>query len=103
MQQLITTYKENIEDTALEVSLSNEWRRRIFQLKKGEFLTISYRQPDELPEYVKNDILLHKLTYCVEIPSECPEKFDEGLVAFKFWAKEYPEIVRYTGNNPSVR
>lgn len=96
-------YKENITDTAMEVSISNEWRRKIFQLNKGEYLTISYRQPDELPDYVKNDIILHKLTYCVEIPSECPEKFDEGLVVFKFWAKEYPEIVRYSGNNPDIQ
>lgn len=87
----------------MEVSISSEWRRKIFQLKKGEFLTISYKQPNELPLYVRDEIVLHRLTYCVEIPSSCPEKFDEGLIVFKFWAKEYPDIVRYSGNNPNIR
>ncbi len=96
-------YKNNISDTAMEISISNQWRKKIFQLKTGEFLTISYRQPDELPIYVRDEIILHKLTYCVGISDDCPEKFDDGLIIFKFWAKEYPDIVRYSGNNPNVQ
>lgn len=96
-------YKNNISDTAMEVSISSEWRKKIFQLKKGEFLTISYKRPDELPIYVRDEIILHKLTYCVEKSSDCPEKFDDGLVIFKFWAKEYPDIVRYSGNNSNIQ
>ena len=95
-------YKNNISDTAMEISISSEWRKKIFQLKKGEILTISYRRPGELPIYVRDEIVRHRLTYCVEIPFSYPEKFDEGLVVFKFWAKEYPDIVRYSGNNPNI-
>ena len=95
-------YENNIGDVAMEISISKEWRRKIFRLGKGEFLTISYEQPDLLPSYIKDEIVFYKLTYYVEIPPDCPEKFDEGLVVFKFWAKEYPDVVRYSGNNPNI-
>ena len=95
-------YEQIISDVAMEISIMQEWRREILKLKEGEFLEISYLTPNKLPEYIKNDIIQNKLTFYVEKVDKCPEEFDEGLIIFKFWSKEYPEICSFSGNNPYV-
>lgn len=95
-------YERSISDTAMEISISAPWREKIFRLKKGEQLTISAERAEELPAYIRDEIVTHRLTYCVGLAEDCPEEFDDGLVVFKFIAKEYPDIVRYSGNNPKI-
>lgn len=95
-------YERNISDTAMEISISRPWREKIFKLKKGEQLTISAERAEELPAYIKDEIVTHRLTYCVGLAEDCPEEFDDGLIVFEFRAEEYPDIVRYSGNNPGV-
>lgn len=95
-------YERSISDTAMEISISRPWREKIFKLKKGEQLMISAERAEELPAYIRDEIILHGLTYYVCLADDCPEEFDDGLVVFKFIAKEYPDIVRYSGNNPKI-
>ncbi|MBR4086034.1 MAG: hypothetical protein IKK33_17305 [Lachnospiraceae bacterium] len=95
-------YERTISDVAMEISIAREWRRKIFRLKENDVLEISFENPLHLPDCVREDMVVNKLTFYVKIVKDCPEEFDEGLIIFKFWAKEYPEICSYSGNNPDV-
>lgn len=95
-------YLECISDVAMDISLSKIWRRQIFGLKKDDVLYISKSDEKIIPEYIKDVIVKNDLTFCVQIVDSCEVEFDDGLVIFKFYSKEYPEIVQYSGNNPSV-
>lgn len=95
-------YERTISDVAMEISIAREWRRKIFKLKENDVLEISFENPLHLPDYIREDMVANKLTFYVKIVKDCPEEFDEGLIIFKFWAKEYPEICSYSGNNPDV-
>ncbi len=95
-------YSECINDVALEISLSKIWRNRIFDLKKDEILHISFLDEKDIPEYIKSVIVKNKLTFCVRLADSNEAKFDDELIVFKFWSKEYPEIIEYSGNNPLV-
>lgn len=95
-------YKKIISDVAMEISIASEWRKKIFEMKENDILEISFNAPLQLPQYIREDIVKNELTFYVRVVKECPEEFDEGLVIFKFWAKEYPEICSYSGNNPDV-
>ena len=95
-------YKKIITDVAMEISIAREWRRKIFENQEDDILEISDENEINLPDYVKETIVKNKLTFCVQIVKDCPEEFEEGLVIFKFWAKDYPEICAYSGNNPNV-
>lgn len=76
--------------------------KKIFKMKENDVLEISFKEPAQLPDYVREDIVVNKLTFFVNIVKDCPEEFDKGLIIFKFWAKEYPEICSYSGNNPDL-
>ena len=95
-------YEEIIDDVAMEISVSKGWRKRIFQLLDGESLEISYRNAQEIPEYVRDIMVTNKLTFLVSRVNKCEEYFDNSLVIFKFWAKEFSEICSFSGNNPKV-
>jgi len=95
-------YEDNIEDVALEISIASEWRKKILNLKKGEYLDISFHDGNNLPNYIRDVIVKNKLIFCVQKVEECPEAFDENLIIFKFWAKKYADIYRYSGNNPNI-
>ncbi len=95
-------YEKIISDVAMEISIMSEWRRKIFKMKEKEVLEIGYENPLQLPFYIRDEVVKNKLTFYVKIVKDCPEKFDEGLIIFKFWAKEFPEICSYSGNNPDV-
>ena len=95
-------YIKCINDVALEISIDKYWRKKLFELENEDFLEISYEWPKTIPKYVKDIVVDNKLSICVKKSNDCKETFDEGLIVFEFWAKEYPEIRCYTGNNLSV-
>lgn len=68
----------------------------------NEKFEISYRNPTEIPKYIRKDITSYKLEFEVMRISSCREHFDKELEIFKFQSKEFPVIIRYTGNNPKV-
>ena len=94
-------YSDCINDVAIEISISPIWRNRIFGLKKMRYCI--YHDEKYIPEYIKDVIVKNKLTFCVQVVDNCEVKFDEELIIFKFWSKEYPEIIEYSGNNSLVR
>ena len=58
--------------------------------------------PTEIPEHIRKDVTINKLEFEVMRISSCEEYFDKELEVFKFQSKEFPTIIRYTGNNPRV-
>lgn len=95
-------YKELIEDVALEISLDTNWRKKIFELLPDVKIEISYLNSMELPKYIQKEMVKNKLEFLVMKENSCEEYFDNGLEIFKFQSKEYPEIVRFSGNNPNI-
>ena len=95
-------YNNIISDVAMEISISHYWRKLIFALGENEKLCISKKDADELPSYIKADIIENDLKFNVKISDSSNESFDEELVVFEFSSDEYPDIVSYSGNNPRV-
>ena len=85
-----------------EISLDKKWRRSIFSSKENEKIIISYLDADGIPLYIKKRIVQERLEFFVSRINRCEEIFDEGMVIFMFQSKEFPDIVRYSGNNPEV-
>ena len=96
-------YSECIDDVAMEISLSSAWRKRIFSLQKSEKITISAGDGDSLPEYIRCTIIENDLRFTVCIADDCEERFDEGLVVFRFASAEFEDITALSGNNPAVK
>ena len=44
-----------------------------------------------------------KLRFTVCIADDCEERFDEGLVVFRFASAEFEDITALSGNNPAVK
>ena len=95
-------YNNIISDVAMEISISHYWRKLIFALGENEKLCISKKDANELPSYIKQDIVENDLKFYVKISDSSNESLDEGLVVFEFSSDEYPDIVSYSGNNPKV-
>lgn len=90
-------YKKYIDDIVWEISCDNSIREILFSMPYDTPLEISLRSQTRYNETV-NKILSKNLVFLVEKVYSCPEEFDEGLVIFKFTAKNC-NVVRYSGNN----
>lgn len=92
-------YKKYIDDIVWEISCDNEIRQLLFSMPYNTPIEISKKTSMNYNEFV-NKILSKNLVFWVEKVHTCPEKFDEGLIIFKFSSK-YGDIVRYSGNKKS--
>lgn len=45
--------------------------------------------------------MFYKLEFWVARVNSCEEYFDKELEIFKFQSEEFPQITRYTENNPN--
>lgn len=90
-------YQQYIEDVAMEISIDKKFRDRLLNATYGEQLEISQKTANHC-KYL-NHILSKGLVFMVEKVYECTETFDSDLTIFKFSAKDFPNIIRYTGNN----
>ncbi len=90
-------YSKYIEDIAVDISTDCKFRQVLFESQFEEKLEISrftawhclYLRP----------ILKKGLVFYVEKVQNCPIAFDEDLTVFKFTAKGFSDLVRYSGNN----
>lgn len=96
-------YQDAIEDVALEISIAKGWRERIFRLQPDESLRISAADGDALPLYIRDTVIQNDLTFFVRCAERCDEPHDEHLTVFAFYAEEFPDICRYSFNNPDVQ
>ncbi len=90
-------YKKYIDDIVWEISCNNDIRRSLAAMPYNTPIEISKKSHINYNGFL-DEILSRNLVFRVEKTHTCPEKFDEGLVIFKFTTK-YGDIVRYSGNN----
>ena len=91
-----------IENVALEISLAPSWRKRLFSNPYETKFEISYHKPEDIPAYIRTIIIRFQLEFYVSKVSSCCEKFDSGFEVFKFESKEFPKVMRFSGNNPDI-
>lgn len=92
-------HKKYLEDVTLEVSMSKIWRNRLFESDYEEGYLLSIENKNDIPQYLAKIFNMYNLKYIVTKVKSCPEYFDEGLVVFKVNSKDFPNLVRYSGNN----
>lgn len=95
-------YEEIISDVALEISLDPMWRKKIFDSLYEKPISVSSVDQDKLPEYIRTEIVSKNLQFYVVKTLKSEEHFDDGLIIFKFYSAEFPQISSYSGNNPNV-
>lgn len=95
-------YTYYISDVALDISVESQLRGKLMFAEYDVPIDISYRAPDDLPEYIREPILRHRLEFQAMRVESCPEYYDDGLVIFKFQSKEFPKITSFSGNNPDI-
>lgn len=92
-------HEKYLEDVVIEVSQDSLWRKRLFEGQYNERFLITFRELEELPCSLWTIFSQYGLEFFVSKVNSCPEEFDEEPVIFKFEAKGFSHIVRYSGNN----
>ena len=94
-------HEKYLEDVVIEVSQDSLWRKRLFEGEYNERLLITFKELEELPCPLWTTFSRYGLEYFVSKVHSCPEEFDEGVVIFKFEAKEFSHLLMYSGNKQS--
>jgi len=92
-------HEKHLEDAVLQVSQDSLWRKRLFDGQYNERFLITFRELEELPYSLWTTFSQYGLEYFVSKVHSCPEKFEDGAVIFKFEAKEFSHLIRYSVNN----
>jgi hypothetical protein len=77
----------------------------LFDAEENEPFYIDKNNIDHLSNNLIKVILEYDLKYQVaKVPSDETEAWlsEGGLVIFKFWAKDFPSVKIYSGNNPNI-
>lgn len=92
-------YKKYISDVALDISCDDVFRQKLAAAPYGTRFEISAQTAGQC-EYLREAFERGLVYYVTKVhANQIREKFDEGLVIFKFTASEYTDVVKYTGNN----
>jgi hypothetical protein len=91
-------YRQLIEDVALEISQSYPWRNIIFNSEYKQKFLIDSNTEIKIFKHIKKEIVENDFQFYVSKVKDCPEEFDPGCIIFRFESKEFPKIVRYSGN-----
>lgn len=92
-------HEKYLADVVTEISQDSFWKKKIFWGRYEERFLITGRELEELPCLLWTSFSQYSLEFFVSKVHSCPETFEEGLVIFKFEAKEFPHIVSYSGNS----
>lgn len=87
-----------LEDVVAAVSQDSMWRTRLFEGPYNEPFLLTFKKLEELPYQLWTIFSQYGLEFFVSKVHSCPQKFDEGLIIFKFEAKGFSHVVRYSGN-----
>jgi len=82
-------YEKYIEDVALEISQSREWRLLLKNSEYNKQFLISKDSIIPLPSYIKEMVEQNGLKFYVSKVNEC----DEDLIIFKFETLEFKAII----------
>ncbi|MCC5466827.1 hypothetical protein LMF89_15885 [Pelosinus sp. Bkl1] len=91
-------HEKYLEDVAMEISQDSLWRKRLFEGQYHEQFLATYKELEELPCQLWTIFSQYGLEFLVSKVQSCPETFDENLTIFKFQAKGFSHLVRYSGN-----
>ena len=92
-------YKKYISDVALDVSCDDVFREKLADAPYGTRFEVSAKTAPQC-KYLREVFEIGLVFYVTKVHADqIREKFDEGLVIFKFTASEYNDVVKYTGNN----
>ena len=94
-------YEKYIEDVVVEVSQDDSWRTKLLEAHYNESFLLTFKELEEVPCSLWITFSHNSLEFFVSKVQSCPQQFDAGLVIFKFEAKGFPQLVRYSGNNPN--
>ncbi|WP_437996318.1 hypothetical protein WMF26_35230 [Sorangium sp. So ce185] len=98
-------HKRHLELDVIDLSLVAFWRARLFETPVGNDLPLDGSHLEGVPERFRKAIRRHRLEYDVaRVPATEAEPWlsEGGLIVFRFRAREFPSVVRYSGNNPDV-
>lgn len=87
-----------LEDVMREISQDDLWRERLFEGQYNKRFLLTFKELEEVPCRLWSAFSQYGLEFFVSKVHSCPEEFDEGLIIFKFEAKEFPHVVGYSGN-----
>lgn len=91
-----------LEDVVREVSQDDLWRKRLAQGPYDEQFLITYKDLEELPCSLWTAFSQYGLEFFVSKVHSCPEEAREGLIIFKFEAKDFPHVVKYSVDSSAV-
>lgn len=92
-------YKKYISDVALDISCDDVFREKLAAAPYGTCFEVSEKTAPQCV-YLREVFERGLVYYVAKVHADqIREKFDEGLVIFKFTASEYTDVVKYTGNN----
>lgn len=88
-------HEKYLDEVVKAVSQDDMWKKRLFEGQYNERFLLTSKELEELPYPLWTIFSQYGLEYFVSKVDVYPEKFDEGLIIFKFEAKEYPHLVKY--------
>jgi len=89
-----------LEDVVREVIEDNLWRKKLVEGQYDERFLITFKDLEELPCRLWAVFSQYGLEFFVSKVHSCPDESGEGVIIFKFEAKEFPQVVRYSIINP---
>jgi len=92
-------HEKYLEDIMNGVSKDNLWKKRLLKGQYNERFLITYKDLEEIPCHLWTTFSQYGLEFFISKVHLCPNEFDEGLIIFKFEAKEFPHLVMYSGNS----
>lgn len=92
-------HEKYLADVVNEISKDSMWKKKIFWGRYEEQFLITFKNLEELPCNLWNDFSKYGLEFLVSKVHSCPEQFADDLVIFKFEAKEFPNLIGYSGNS----
>lgn len=92
-----------LDDGIVEICRSRYWRNRLLAADIGQEFYIDAEHLQDLPADTVEAVCRYQLHFCVAraVSNEAASYLSrDGYVLFKFWARQYPAVRCYTGNNP---
>lgn len=89
----------------VDASQISYWRKKLFEAEEYSSFPIDSENCNGLWVETVVAIKKYKLRYFVaKVPSSEAESWlsEDGLVVFKFWPQQYPEVKTFSGNNPNI-
>lgn len=91
-------HEKYLEDVVREVSQDSLWREKLLAGEYNESFLLTYKELEEVPCNLWTTFSKYGLEFLVSKVESCPEEFGPATLIFKFEAKEFKNVVSYSGN-----